>query len=126
MLHFVPVQISRTVNEAVSQVNMSPSHEDTNSQSIIQCFHQYPYRTAHGPGSSSCRSLTSLPHYSREYLYAYKRCTEIPAGNCFPTFLLRLRKTLTQGLMCKCEVICLNTYFFGQPCAVPCHSVKPH
>lgn len=67
-----------------------------------------------------------LPHYSHEYLYGYKRCTEIPAGNCFPTFLLRLHKTLTQGLMCKCEVICLNTYFFGQPRAVPCHSVKPH
>lgn len=84
------------------------------------------FRTACGTGSSSCRSLTSLPHYSHEYLCAYKRYTEIPAGNCFPKFHLRLCKTFTQGLMCKCEIICLNIYFFGQPCAVPCHSVKPH
>lgn len=121
VIHFVPVQILRTVSEAVSQVNTSPTCGDRNSQSVIQCFHQYPYRTAYAPGSSSCRSLTS-PLFSWVPL-----CwQEIPAGNCFPAFHLRLRKMLTEGLMCKCEVICLNTYFFGQPCAVPCHSVKPH
>lgn len=29
-----------------------------------------------------------------------------------------------QGLMCKCEAFCLSIYFFGQPCAVPCHLGK--
>lgn len=28
-------------------------------------------------------------------------------------------------LTCKCEAFCLNTYSFGQPCAVPCHPEKP-
>lgn len=42
MIHFVPVQILGTANEAVSQVTMSQSLEDRNSQSVIKSFHQYP------------------------------------------------------------------------------------